>query len=862
MIRSTKKLLPISVCVFVLSVLCLVCFSFINVKAYADPDEPERVSLIEWEQFNIYTEDSRREDATEAKFGILLRFSDVLSDNISEINGGLKGVNLVEEYGKNIFVNDMPLDFYSYAEICYYVENYIWVYIPNISVYRTLSVKEPFVFMDRTIMPFKLYSSVNAAGYPYWSSEYIQNTQRVAFKSITWNNKGYRYFNPKNGLLLEYDRNLSNIQSEFEGGLMKINLVGHDAAENEFLGVGKSVGENVLLDGVPFKDIAGAEITYHSERFLWLYVPDMMNYSMLEIKNDTLFLDSYLPGKTFYTNGNEWVEYDPNAPRENPTTVEFDCIEWNNSDFAHRDGRNGVLLKFSANLSKFQAEIDGSVSKVNKVNAAIGTHVKLNSVPLNSVPDAEISYHNAEFLWIYVPSEYLSVTDGEFPCLTIDGGTEFLNAVLPEVSLWFDGSYWQESEPSSTSYDRNEFDAIKVNNTSVKGQDGYAYTVLSFKDNFWVAEDNISRPNFAQIGEAGEKIRVNGKTLNELYKTDGNTDCTWDSAKAMYLVLRKADLFPTADYPVTTLTIESGTRFVNKTIGALSLYLVDGKWSVTEPDSPSAPIGVDASAPNIYYYGEDEYFVFVGDAVNDFSSTFYAFDERDGAVPYAIDIPAEATTGGKWNKGEWTVTIIATDSQNNKCEKEIKVTAINSEEQYLSVYVNGIFSYRVSYGEKIRKDKSEELSKGDPQKADNATSYFVFSGWTFKGEPWDFDNDVVTEDVWLSPTYREYSRLFTLTVKDTKTGETFVSTVKYGEVVDFSEYKQGEEVFAKVDGTLVKRITVNGDIFAELQYPSASGDNGLTKAIIILVGCWVLSAILTAVCVIIYKKHGKKVVNE
>ena len=271
---------------------------------------------------------------------------------------------------------------------------------------------------------------------------------------------------------------------------------------------------------------------------------------------------------------------------------------------------------------------------------------------------------------------------------------------------------------------------------------------------------------------------------------------------------------------------------------------------------------MDTEAPYIYYYGKDEYWVIAGKEgkVSEFSSNLsvYAFDERDGEVPFEIEIPSGATNGDKWNRGEWLIKITATDSQNNTREKEITVKAINGEEQYLSVYVNGIFSYRVHYGDRIDKNKDEVLAGGEPQKVDSATSYFVFSDWTFKGEPWDFDNDTVTEDVWLSPTFREYPRLFTLTVVDTKTGETAVSTVRYGDVIDFSEYGKDEAVFAKIDGTTVKKITVNNDIYAELQYSPINGDSGLTKAIIILVCCWSGSALLITAGVILYRKLGKK----
>ena len=202
MLKSKKKLLPILSLIFVLAAVCLLWFSPAKTSVYADTDEPKQVSLREFQLFNIYTEDSRKEDAFESKYGMLLRFNDVLSDNISKRSGGIKTVNLVDLYGKNIFVDDMPLDCYTDAEMYYYLEEYIWIYIPNFafSLYRTMSVKEPFVFEDRTIMPFVLYSSANEYGLPYWSDSYIQNTpQHVKFQSIEWNNKGLWYFNPKNG---------------------------------------------------------------------------------------------------------------------------------------------------------------------------------------------------------------------------------------------------------------------------------------------------------------------------------------------------------------------------------------------------------------------------------------------------------------------------------------------------------------------------------------------------------------------------------------------------------------------------------------------------------------------------------------
>lgn len=884
MLKSKKKLLPILSLIFVLAAVCLLWFSPAKTSVYADTDEPKQVSLREFQLFNIYTEDSRKEDAFESKYGMLLRFNDVLSDNISKRSGGIKTVNLVDLYGKNIFVDDMPLDCYTDAEMYYYLEEYIWIYIPNFafSLYRTMSVKEAFVFEDRTIMPFVLYSSANEYGLPYWSDSYIQNTpQHVKFQSIEWNNKGLWYFNPKNGLLLRYDKNLSYIQSEFEGAWMKTNLVNHDAIKNAFLGEGKGVDENIFLydsdnNAIAFKDIPGAEITYHSQMFLWLYVPNMMDYVKLEIKDNTLFFDSYLPGTVLYSNGTEWIDYNPNASRKfttGTTNVSYEKIEWNNFDYSNRNDKNGILIKFSNYLSKLDNEIAGGIQKVNKVETGIGEHIKLNATPLKDIPGAEICYQSAYFLWIYIPGENLSLSGG-FPCLTIDANTEFLNAVLPAMTLYFDGTYWLESVPGT--YTKNAFTGIAFNNIPEVSKEGYVYTVLTFADNFLPPIENGyedgrrsgSRPNLAQAGDAGQKIRINGLALNQIYREDNNTRCVFGENNALYLLCRKSYLF--ADSSKTpNLTIESGTRFVDRTIGALTLYLVDGEWSETY--SPSAPLGEDTDAPYIYYYGADE-FVVIADkegGVSEFLSglSVYLFDERDGDLNFIVadnlELPDGATTGDKWNRGEWAVKIVATDSQNNTRKKEISITAIDSDKEYLSIYVNGTFSYRVCYGEKIGKEDIDRTLQSDPTKADSRTSCFIFMGWTVNGKLWDFENDVVTEDVWLSASFGEYRRLFTLTVKDTETGNTDVFIVKYGDVIDFSEYKKdGYSVFAKIDDTVVKSVSVHDDLDVELQYVPISENGGLQKSVIILLACWAGTAVLAAAGIVLYKKYGKKAGNR
>ena len=92
--KIVNKLLPILSFIFLAIALCLGT-SFSHIKTNAEELEtPKSVNLTEFHYYNVLSEDSYNVTMGKAKFGMLLRFDDVLSDNRSEINGGIKTVNL------------------------------------------------------------------------------------------------------------------------------------------------------------------------------------------------------------------------------------------------------------------------------------------------------------------------------------------------------------------------------------------------------------------------------------------------------------------------------------------------------------------------------------------------------------------------------------------------------------------------------------------------------------------------------------------------------------------------------------------------------------------------------------------------
>lgn len=192
MLRIKKKILPILLFLSVLATSCLLCFTLPGEKAHADSEPIKDVSYIDFTLFNSLSENSTNVEMGMGKFGMLVRFDDVLSDDISEINGGIKNVNLIEEYGKNIKINNLPLDFYTDAEVCYYCEDYLWIFINNINNYRIISVDEEFRFLDRMIQPFALYSYYEYG--PGWTDDaakYI-STKTYDVELVTDKESGYK----------------------------------------------------------------------------------------------------------------------------------------------------------------------------------------------------------------------------------------------------------------------------------------------------------------------------------------------------------------------------------------------------------------------------------------------------------------------------------------------------------------------------------------------------------------------------------------------------------------------------------------------------------------------------------------------
>ena len=103
---------------------------------WATYKEPEPISFatIFW--------NNEGKDVYAGKNGIMLSYSEYLSNVSNQVNGGIKEENLVnEEIGEKIKLDGVALKDIADAEIMYFGTSLLWIYVPNMDTYKELTVE-------------------------------------------------------------------------------------------------------------------------------------------------------------------------------------------------------------------------------------------------------------------------------------------------------------------------------------------------------------------------------------------------------------------------------------------------------------------------------------------------------------------------------------------------------------------------------------------------------------------------------------------------------------------------------------------------------------------------------------------------
>ena len=480
--------------------------------------------------------------------GVLLEFNANLSNVASEINGGIVNDNLASTVGEGIYLDGAKLSTLPGALVSYYMQNFMYVYADGMSTYRTLTVKEGTLMRDSALPQVELYfHSENSQ----WSTEPQTNYTPVTFKDIQWNNIGYAPFEGKNGVLLGFSGNLSNLAREINGGSNTINLAK------------TSIGEKIKLGGTALKEIAGAEICYHSQGFLWIYAPNMTNLGVLTVET-TNFLDVILPDVALSFNGTAWEDYVPPAK---PTVVCQGIANDENNNIPEPVGFGNVEPMYRT-LLKYDIAL-GAAANTNNVVATTGAGIKLNGVRLSDIPNAYVDYaHGSKYIQIRIPQAYQDALTGEV-VLEVVEGTAFENQILDASKFVLRNGKWiVYTAPTAVT-----FTAITWNDMDYNFFDGRAGVLLSFSG--YLSTDaneingGIQSTNFAST--VGEHIYLGGKKLS----TMPGAFVVYHSQNHMFIYADNMSAY-------RTLTIEAGTVFLDSALPEVNLtYKAGDKWGTT-----------------------------------------------------------------------------------------------------------------------------------------------------------------------------------------------------------------------------------------------------------------------------------------
>ena len=134
--------------------------------------------------------------------------------------------------------------------------------------------------------------------------------------------------------------------------------------------------------------------------------------------------------------------------------------------------------------------------------------------------------------------------------------------------------------------------------------------------------------------------------------------------------------------------------------------------------------------------------------------------------------------------GTHTWTIVATDMFGNQSTKTVTFIVTANEPAYSfvtdesdifgehTVTFDGQNPVSVGYGFKL-------VKPADPVREADAAAKYTFLGWYYGDKEWDFDTDVVTEDMDLQSKWEETKRIYRVTFE----GVNDVKKVEYGNVI-------------------------------------------------------------------------------
>lgn len=449
-----------------------------------------------------------------------------------------------------------------------------------------------------------------------------EDAELVDIDEVAWNNVDY---SGNFGKQWVANRNENGVPQE---GYCLLSLYKSDISLSEYITEnlldatieGCNVADHILINGVQCKDVDDVIIYAYPTNGFFLYVPatsfstsDDYPYLTIEVlEGMSIDGSAKTVGTSFEYRGllksfGNW--------KINPEPVEFKeadvaKIEWNNRDYSGTMGQqwsgelngngspiNGycMIAFFNEKGKTYEETVIGDVTVSGRGVIGFGiidTKIKVNGINIIDVVDSKCYLFPQYGLYFYLPYSSLTFTDEyKFPVITLEEGIHFNNVILPSISFEFRGEL---GEPDRWTYLRNPSEYNHVEFTDVAGgwnnvplNSTHNHTILQFGQYDVDYLKNDKEPADANLvskySYCGLSIFVNGVSLSEI----GDAIVSYAHGYCyVYIVLPNSVLKPSPGYKVCNLHINKDTIFYDSMLGETDLYLFNGEWVKTRPETP------------------------------------------------------------------------------------------------------------------------------------------------------------------------------------------------------------------------------------------------------------------------------------
>ena len=508
---------------------------------------------------------------------------------------------------------------------------------------------------------------------------------------------------------------------------------------------------------------------------------------------------------------------------------------WNNANYGNPAYRQ-LILSFGEHGVTYLSNDHVANSTERALSSfEIGNNLTLNGIPIYKIrqkfPLTHVGYdHGYAYFYVNYPVEVLlSNKNNIVPTFHIDQGTEFIDVLLPEVTLKFIGGGWF----TSNSEDYRIADPLDLDE----------YTFVSFPYEF----DTAAHPILGSLPTSGSKLAFNINLgdnnlsnsnpvllmdglynfLISVYPSMGTIQLTDRDSNSTVVQEFWGFIFTANTDYAFEIDIETGPQTTIKV--AINHFVVLNYTSnVNKSASPDMWM-MDTSGkmimdyfkeiptyqPVISYGGTTYYDFLEGDPVYNFANVVDAIDLYDDTVGYAsleFIYQEGAVTDGRYNAGTWTLTI------------RLSLDGYEVVTKVITIKVHGNTSMAtISYddGEPIRVPIGSKLvPPPNPPTYREGDYDYVFDGWYFEGAKWDFENYTVQGDMHLVSRFVPVAPHYVVTaVFEGLVRDNATFSLTRGSYLPFDLFElEGATYEVYLDGQKITSLQVNEDITIVVRY--------------------------------------------